>query len=435
MPTDTAATLRRQQPLHPVRDERRAERDVAAGDRRRARAAVGLEHVAVDGDRPLAEPAEVDDAAQRAPDEPLDLVRPPADPALGRLAVRALGGGPRQHRVLGRHPARALAAQVRRDAVGDRRRAQHLGVAELDEARALGPFLDAELEADRAQVARPAAVGADAGRSIADGHVVDPLLRLGGIPQLVERREVEVAQGDAALGGLALHAAEPSPELGVGGADGGLRLDAALARDVDEHEQQVAELLGPGRRVGVVGGLAQLVGLLDDLVEDALERRPVVAEVGGPLLHLLAGGERRQRRRDAVERARSARSRRRRLGLAASAPASARSSALIRSHWRFTSDAVRASASPKTCGWRRTIFVRDRGLDVGQVEDAGLGGELGMEHDLEQQVAELAGQRRRGPGLERVVDLVRLLEQVLAQRRVGLLAVPRAAVRARAAGR
>ena len=78
---------------------------------------------------------------------------------------------------------------------------------------------------------------------------------------------------------------------------------------------------------------------------------------------------------------------------------------------------------------------RDRGLDVGEVEHAGLGGELGVEHDLQPQVAELAGQLGRGPGCERVVDLVRLLEQVLAQRFVGLLAVPRAAVRAGAAGR
>ena len=74
----------------------------------------------------------------------------------------------------------------------------------------------------------------------------------------------------------------------------------------------------------------------------------------------------------------------------------------------------------------------ERGLDVGQVEDSVLGGELGVEDDLEQQVAELLGQLRRRPGLERVVDLVGLLEQVLAQRRVGLLAVPRAAVRRRA---
>ena len=78
---------------------------------------------------------------------------------------------------------------------------------------------------------------------------------------------------------------------------------------------------------------------------------------------------------------------------------------------------------------------RDRRLDVGQVEDARLGGELGVEDDLQPQVAELAGQLGRRAGLERVVDLVRLLEQVLAQRCVGLLAVPRAAVGLRAGGR
>ena len=101
---------------------------------------------------------------------------------------------------------------------------------------------------------------------------------------------------------------------------------------------------------------------------------------------------------------------------------------MIRSHWRLTSPAVRATASPKTCGWRRTIFARDRGLDVGQVEDALLGAELGVQDDLEEQVAELLGEGRRRARLERVVDLVGLLEQVLAQRLVGLLAVPRAAV-------
>src|SRR6185503_1235338 len=46
------------------------------------------------------------------------------------------------------------------------------------------------------------------------------------------------------------------------------------------------------------------------------------------------------------------------LGVEAPAsPSPRRSSALIRSHWRFTSPDVRTSASPKTCGWRRTIFA------------------------------------------------------------------------------
>ena len=59
--------------LQPPHGER--ERDVAAGDRRAAGAAVGLQHVAVDVDRALAERVEVGDAAQAAADQALDLDR------------------------------------------------------------------------------------------------------------------------------------------------------------------------------------------------------------------------------------------------------------------------------------------------------------------------------------------------------------------------
>src|SRR5439155_26801913 len=71
----------------------------------------------------------------------------------------------------------------------------------------------------------------------------------------------------------------------------------------------------------------------------------------------------------------------------------------------------------------------NRLLDVGEVEHAGLGGQLGVEDDLEEEVAELAGEGRARPGLERVVDLVCLLEEMATERGVRLLAVPRAAVR------
>ena len=47
---------------------------VGAGDRRGAGAAVGLQHVAVQGDRVLTQCGDVDDAAQAAADEPGDLV-------------------------------------------------------------------------------------------------------------------------------------------------------------------------------------------------------------------------------------------------------------------------------------------------------------------------------------------------------------------------
>ena len=141
--------------LHAVGDQRRRQRHVAARDRRRPRPAVGLQDVAVDGDRPLAEPAEVHHAAERPPDQALDLVRPAADLAPDGFAIGPLGGGPRQHRVLGGHPAGALAAQVRRHPIDDGRCTQHLRVADPDAARALRPFLDAEREADRSQVDGP----------------------------------------------------------------------------------------------------------------------------------------------------------------------------------------------------------------------------------------------------------------------------------------
>ena len=61
--------------------------------------------------------------AHRTADQPLDLHRPPADLALRRLARGAGVGGARQHAVFGRDPALAGAAQERRHAIFDRRRA------------------------------------------------------------------------------------------------------------------------------------------------------------------------------------------------------------------------------------------------------------------------------------------------------------------------
>src|SRR5947207_2563070 len=59
--------------------------DVRAGDRGAPRAAVGLQHVAVEIHRALAECLEVDDAAQRSADQTLDL-----DRAAALLATRSL---------------------------------------------------------------------------------------------------------------------------------------------------------------------------------------------------------------------------------------------------------------------------------------------------------------------------------------------------------
>ena len=140
--------------------DRDAQRDPAAGDRRGARAAVGLDDVAIDDDLALAELGQVDDRAQRAADQPLDFLGAARLLALGRLAVAAGVGGAGQHAIFGRHPALALAAQEGRHLVLDARGAQHPGVAEADQARAFGMAGEAGLETKLAHL-----IGGASGRA------------------------------------------------------------------------------------------------------------------------------------------------------------------------------------------------------------------------------------------------------------------------------
>ena len=112
--------------------------DVGAGDRRRARAAIGLNHVAVDPDGPLAEAFQIGDGAQAAADEPLNLVGAPADLAARRFAADALLRRAGQHAVLGGDPALAAVAQKRRHPLFELRRADDFGIAHLDQNRTVG---------------------------------------------------------------------------------------------------------------------------------------------------------------------------------------------------------------------------------------------------------------------------------------------------------
>src|SRR6516162_1951484 len=51
------------------------QRHIAAGHRRRSGAAIGLQHIAIDADLALAEPGQIENRAQAAPDQPLDFLR------------------------------------------------------------------------------------------------------------------------------------------------------------------------------------------------------------------------------------------------------------------------------------------------------------------------------------------------------------------------
>ena len=140
-----------------------AQREPGAGDRRRARAAVGLDDVAVDDDLALAQRRQIGHGAQRAADQALDFLRAAGGLAGGGLAARARVRGARQHGVFRRHPAAALAAQPRRRLVLERRRAQHMRIAEFHETGALRVTGDAALETDRAHFVGRAFAGTHKG--------------------------------------------------------------------------------------------------------------------------------------------------------------------------------------------------------------------------------------------------------------------------------
>ena len=151
MPQETAATASLSgsaarsgidQPL-----QRQVERDIAAGDRGGAGAAIGLEHVAIDADLPLAQRRQVGHRAQRPADQPLDFLGAAALLAARRLAVGAGMGRARQHAVFRGDPAAPGVAQEGRHPLFHRGGAQHMGVAEADEAGAFGVFGEARLEA------------------------------------------------------------------------------------------------------------------------------------------------------------------------------------------------------------------------------------------------------------------------------------------------
>ena len=133
--------------------------NVGAGDRRRARAAVGLQHVAVDKDAVLTQSLHVDHRAQAAPDEARDLLRAATELALDGLAVVAGRGGARQHRVLRRDPPLARVLQPARDPRRKRRRAQHLGAAKRHEGRTLRMLGPRALEGHGPQLVVGAAIG------------------------------------------------------------------------------------------------------------------------------------------------------------------------------------------------------------------------------------------------------------------------------------
>src|SRR5579883_632086 len=132
--------------------QRPVKRHVAAGDRRGARTAIGLEHVAIDADLALTQRGEVGYRPQAAPDEPLDLLGAAALLAACGFPVGAGMRGAGQHAVFGGNPAPSRVAQEGRHLLLHACGAEDVGVAEPGEAGALGIFGKTRLQAYRAQL-------------------------------------------------------------------------------------------------------------------------------------------------------------------------------------------------------------------------------------------------------------------------------------------
>src|SRR3954452_22182945 len=138
--------------------ERALRGDVRARDRRTPRAAVGLQHVAIQVHRALAERLEVDDTAQRPADQALDLDRAPALLAARGLAVGALARRGGEQRVLGRHPAAARAVEPARNAFLNGRGAQDPRLSLRPEHDTVRLLEEARVRDDRAQLVGLASV-------------------------------------------------------------------------------------------------------------------------------------------------------------------------------------------------------------------------------------------------------------------------------------
>src|SRR5450631_3096728 len=109
-----------------------------AGDGHGAGSAVSLQHVAIHGDRTLAQAFQVDHGPKGTADQALNFLRPPGLLAARRLARRPGVRRPRQHAVLGGDPPLILPPQERRHAFLDTGRAQHAGTPEAHQYRAFG---------------------------------------------------------------------------------------------------------------------------------------------------------------------------------------------------------------------------------------------------------------------------------------------------------
>src|SRR5581483_6222688 len=167
-----------------------------SGDGGTARAAVGLQHIAVDVDCALTQRRKVDHTAQRATDQALDLDRAAVRPALAHVTLLTLPGRRGKHAVLGCHPAAARSGQPTGNTLLRRGRADDARLAHRYQGRARGGADEAGIDGGRAQRIRPSPVAA-LGRRRAHAATLSPNSTWTTSPNGICRKRVPRAWNDS----------------------------------------------------------------------------------------------------------------------------------------------------------------------------------------------------------------------------------------------
>ena len=232
-------------------------------------------------------------------------------------------------------------------------------------------------------------------------------------------------QGAAAPLESLLDRPEAPRELGVGGPEGRLRIDAQLAGGVGDGEEQIAHLFLDLRAVAARDRVAQLGHLFIRLVDDLFCLAPVESDVGGARSDACRPQQRRQRLGDAVEQGGAI--------AGGAGPLLALDPLPLPLDLDGGEIAGRGAASGD--GVAEDVGVPPDELGghrlgrVGNGEVAILGADLGHEYRFEQEVSELVAQGGAVVAIHRFDHFVGLFEHEGPERGHGLFAIPGAAVR------
>ena len=209
-------------------------------------------------------------------------------------------------------------------------------------------------------------------------------------------------------------------KLVVGHPQRSFGLDAELSCDVDEREQQVSKLLFGLTRPGALrlDRVAQLANLFLRLIDHIVRRGPVEADLRGARAQFVGAQQRRHRARHPAQH---------RLLRLARVPALLRLD-LFPLLLHFLRCQRRLALGVEDVRVAANQLVDDRLDRVGDRKTPFLFADLRQEHGFEQEVAELVLEGRVVVAIERIEQLIRLLQHERAQRLHSLLLVPRAAM-------